>query len=145
MAALLILFLLTDGVADGYGRNRKRENPHDRGEHIRVRHRASPFAFVVHERDEKPGAICCPSGHGAVLQAPRLLYYAKLCRSSLPNSFSICSVWPRTAPIPHPSLFPPTRPPRAGRTPPSARNRNIVAKFGKIHVEKWRHVWYIYG
>ena len=70
MAALLILFLLTDGVADGYGRNQKRDNPHDRGEHIRVSHRASPFAFVVHERDEKPGVICCPSGHGAGLQAP---------------------------------------------------------------------------
>lgn len=22
-----------------------------------------PFTFVVHERDEKPSAICCPSGH----------------------------------------------------------------------------------
>ena len=94
MAALLILFLLADGVADRNGRNQKRDNPHDRGEHIRVSHRAIPPLHSLCMRGMKSQA---PS---VVLQAmepfttPLLLYHVRLCRSIPSNNFSICSALP---------------------------------------------------
>lgn len=44
-----------------------------------------PFACVVHERDEKPGAICCPSGHIYSI-------IAHIYLSIAPNNFAMRSL-----------------------------------------------------
>lgn len=75
-----------------------------------------PFAFVVHERDEKPGAICCPSGHIYSI-------IAHIYLSIAPNNFAM-----RSLARLHPALAPPVLFP-AGQKRAYARRKRVPGFF----------------
>ena len=75
-----------------------------------------PFAFVVHERDEKPSAICCPSGHIYSI-------IAHIYLSIAPNNFAMRSLARLHPAIAPPVLFP------AGQKRAYARRKRVPGFF----------------
>ena len=75
-----------------------------------------PFAFVVHERDEKPSAICCPSGH-------IYSFIAHIYLPIAPNNFAM-----RSLARLHPALAPPVLFP-AGQKRAHARCKRVPGFF----------------
>ena len=75
-----------------------------------------PFTFVVHERDEKPSAICCPSGHIYSI-------IAHIYLSIAPNNFAM-----RSLARLHPALAPPVLFP-AGQKRAYARRKRVPGFF----------------
>ena len=75
-----------------------------------------PFTFVVHERDEKPSAICCPSGHIYSI-------IAHIYLSIAPNNFAM-----RSLARLHPALAPPVLFP-AGQKRAHARRKRVPGFF----------------
>ena len=75
-----------------------------------------PFTFLVHERDEKPSAICCPSGHIYSI-------IAHIYLSIAPNNFAM-----RSLARLHPALAPPVLFP-AGQKRAHARRKRVPGFF----------------
>ena len=151
MAALLISsFFPTNGVADCYSGNHQGKNHHELREHLKVTHDSVPLSPLLrgvrgrrkakrHLLSFKPWSLF--TGSVIIISCQTMPVKPS---EQLFNLFGLTAGNGGSS-LPRAALFQTTRPPRAVRTPLSARNRNIVAKFVKIRVAKRRRVWYIYG